>query len=202
MMVGWYSFAGSYYTTYAALDWYSKDSVVTMELLNITFFHILESLVLFYCYLINRHYPTEFNIKSEILLASTLNIVFNNMLEFSSFYNTNDSCFLGLFHYNSFGDIVRLLGFILVLYIVTKKSDQYFPLPFTWIFKDLSKFIFEPTCIKVYRHYLIAKEPEGLLGFIIRSSPFGEDHQYLRESQQRQSQSRRSRLRAGNLLAP
>ena len=33
-----------------------------------------------------------------------------------------------------------------------------FPLPFTWIFRDLSKFIFEPYCVKVFRNYLKQEE--------------------------------------------
>ena len=33
-----------------------------------------------------------------------------------------------------------------------------FPLPFTWIFRDLSKFIFEPICVKIFRKYLEKEE--------------------------------------------
>jgi len=37
-----------------------------------------------------------------------------------------------------------------------------FPLPFTWIFRDLSKFIFEPYCVHVFRKYLKEKEKASL----------------------------------------
>jgi len=161
MLVSTFAMSSQYYTMYAAFDWYSPDSVVAMEIYNVTFFHILESLLLLLCFVINRHYPREFNIKSEILLAALLSIVFSNGIEFSSFNNQSDSCVFGLLHFNTVGDLFRSLGFVAVLYYLTKKSNQYFPLPFTWIFKDLSKFIFEPTCIKVYQQYLSEKEPAG-----------------------------------------
>ena len=54
--------------------------------------------------------------------------------------------------------LVRAVTFISVLTFLTRKTKDFFPLPFTWIFKDLSKFIFEPMCLKVFRDYLDEKE--------------------------------------------
>ena len=68
------------------------------------------------------------------------------------------TCIMGIFTSNAFGDLLRLFAFFLSLMICTKKCYGLFPLPFTWIFRDLSKFIFEPVCVKVFRKYLEQKE--------------------------------------------
>ena len=47
----------------------------------------------------------------------------------------------------------------------TRKCWAFFPLPFTWILKDFSKFIFEPLCVEVFKEYLEKKEPESILLF-------------------------------------
>jgi hypothetical protein len=91
----------------------------------------------------------------------------NNLLEgFSAFHfdtsEASESCVFGIWHYNTISDVFRCISFAIVLWYLTKKSTmQYFPLPFTWIFKDLSKFIFEPTCIKVFQNYLQHEEPDS-----------------------------------------
>jgi len=56
-----------------------------------------------------------------------------------------------------------------------------FPLPFTWIFKDLSKFIFEPMCVKIFKNYLekAEKGKSEYLDEIMRI--------YLRNTQYRKS---------------
>lgn len=157
-------FTGDYfYTFYRTLDWYSGDSVVAMTIFNLTYYHMVESLILLVCYVAHRHYPQEFNIKGEILLVSIISWIFNNHLEIYSVINAQnkDKCMFGLLDFNAVGDIIRALGFVTALSYVTHRSMFYFPLPFTWIFKDLSKFIFEPTCIKVFRMYLEKKEPDG-----------------------------------------
>lgn len=75
-----------------------------------------------------------------------------------SLINNTTYCVFGIFSAKAVGDICRSLSFIATLYFVTINSSQMFPLPFTWIFRDLSKFIFEPMCVKVFRDYLKAKE--------------------------------------------
>ena len=67
-------------------------------------------------------------------------------------------CFLGILTIKGFGDILLSLVFIFALYYFTRKSVSVFPLPFTWIFEDLSKFIFEPMCVRIFAKYLKDKE--------------------------------------------
>jgi hypothetical protein len=52
----------------------------------------------------------------------------------------------------------RAFTFVFFLFWFTRKCTDEFPLPFTWIFKDLSKFIFEPMCVQIFRRYLEEKE--------------------------------------------
>jgi hypothetical protein len=51
-----------------------------------------------------------------------------------------------------------MVAFMGSLLYCTRKCYGLFPLPFTWIFRDLSKFIFEPVCLRVFRKYLVEKE--------------------------------------------
>lgn len=167
-----FTLISSYYTTlYPSLDWYVPHDTAASgtNVVNLTFFHIFESLSLLLCFAYHRHYPKEFNIKSEIVIAGLSNIITNNLLEgFSAFHYDSDSatesCILGIWHYNTVADLTRCITFASVLWYLTSKSTmQYFPLPFTWIFKDLSKFIFEPTCIKVFQQYLEQEERDSRL---------------------------------------
>ena len=51
-----------------------------------------------------------------------------------------------------------MLSFFVSLMYCTRKCYGLFPLPFTWIFRDFSKFIFEPLCLSVFRNYLYKVE--------------------------------------------
>lgn len=77
-------------------------------------------------------------------------------------HDDDQFCLFYIYTVNGFGDILRALGFVLVLHFLTRHPHNMFPLPFTWIFKDLSKFILEPYCIKVFRRYLKEEESDKL----------------------------------------
>lgn len=149
---------------YDSLDWYDPNYVWMYTIVNSTYYHVLESLVLISCFMIHRNYPKEFNITQEVLWGAILDYSFNNHLQYQMLSNqaSGDGCMFDMLHYNAVNDCIRALGFVIVLWRLTNKSGDYFPLPFTWIFKDLSKFIFEHTCIKVFREYLVKKEPTEL----------------------------------------
>lgn len=91
-------------------------------------------------------------------------------------------CVLGIFTLNGMGDILRALAYLGSLIYCTRKCYGLFPLPFTWIFRDLSKFIFEPLCVKVFRKYLNEKEEgkseylEEIMRIYLRSFKEGESH--------------------------
>ena len=70
-------------------------------------------------------------------------------------------CLLGLFNLAAFGEIVRSCSFILTLYALTRRSKSTSPLPYSWVFEDLSKFIFEPTCLQVFVDYLEQRESKS-----------------------------------------
>lgn len=155
----------TYYTMYRSLDWYEPKVVDAYNFMNQTYFHILEAIVLLLCYIKHRHYPKEFNITQEILWATLLNYLFNNHFEYLTMVDggRDNGCVFGLIHFSALSDCVKALGFVIVLWYLTNKSDNYFPLPFTWIFKDLSKFIFEQNCLRVFRDYLMKKEPQEVV---------------------------------------
>lgn len=85
--------------------------------------------------------------------------------------NPSDRCVLG-FTIAGFGELLRTLGFSVVLHLCTKKCWAFFPLPFTWIFKDFSKFIFEPICVEVFKNYLEEKEPQSNQKIILETHAF------------------------------
>lgn len=86
-------------------------------------------------------------------------MVINNNMDNSG---SQETCWLGIVTKNAFGDILRTISFFVALMSCTRKCSGLFPLPFTWIFRDLSKFLFEPVCVKVFRHYLLEKEKDKI----------------------------------------
>lgn len=165
--------SSNYYTMYRSLDWYEPSAVISYKFTNQTYYHIIEALILLYCYVKHRHYPKEFNITQEIFWATMMNYLFNNHFEYLTIVDSGNEngCVMGIIHFRALTDCIKALGFVVVLWYLTNKSDNYFPLPFTWIFKDLSKFIFEQTCLKVFRDYLAAKEPNGMLDSCRNDTP-------------------------------
>jgi hypothetical protein len=108
-----------------------------------------------------RNYPKEFAISREISLSFAINYIINwyyALLVTSNKITTEKHCILGFFTPKGLGDMLRCFTFVFFLWWYTRKCTDEFPLPFTWIFKDLSKFIFEPMCVKIFRKYLEEKE--------------------------------------------
>lgn len=99
---------------------------------------------------------------------------------------TQTSCTFGLMTSKGLTDLLRALIFVVSLAWYTRKTYALFPLPFTWIFRDLSKFIFDPTCVSLFRKYLQEKEPKSCehLDQIMRI--------YLRSFNQSQKASKRN----------
>jgi hypothetical protein len=58
-------------------------------------------------------------------------------------------------------NMFRMLCFSLYMQFISQHCFFYFPLPFAWIFRDFSKFIFEPYCIRIFESYLQEREPES-----------------------------------------
>ena len=104
------------------------------------------------------------------MLGSTLHFMINwyyEMVINENIFNQEfkpdyQRCVMGLYTTCAFGDILRMVAFYSTLLINTRKCSGLFPLPFTWIFRDLSKFIFEPMCVDVFRKYLMEKERDKL----------------------------------------
>ena len=104
-----------------------------------------------------RNYPKEFAISREISFSFVVNYIVNwyyAMFVTSGVISNQNICIFGLFTPKGVGDIERALTFVFFLFWFTRKCSDEFPLPFTWIFKDLSKFIFEPMCVQIFRRYL------------------------------------------------
>lgn len=75
--------------------------------------------------------------------------------------NPRDVCVLWTYNLLSIGEVVRSCSFVISLYVLTRKSTEYFPFPFSWVFVDLTKFIFEPMCLQIFTKYLDKKEPKS-----------------------------------------
>jgi hypothetical protein len=58
-------------------------------------------------------------------------------------------------------NMFRMLCFALYMRYISQHCFFYFPLPFAWIFRDFSKFIFEPYCIRIFEAFLQEREPES-----------------------------------------
>jgi hypothetical protein len=77
--------------------------------------------------------------------------------------NTLTKCFLGQYSMVFVLNMFRMLCFFLYMQYISRHCFFYFPLPFAWIFRDFSKFIFEPYCIRIFESYLQEREPESRL---------------------------------------
>lgn len=170
-----YFLSDYYLTDNFALDWYSPKAKEIYGFTSFTFIRIAENFILIMCsyvhrYLrLSRNYPEELNISQEInsvllvnyLLSVYFEVINNenlNSMFSSSTHSLKNTCFLGLFNMLSVGEMFRTCAFIVSLFMLTYKSSVVFPLPFMWVFKDLSKFIFEPICLKIFMDYLEAKD--------------------------------------------
>lgn len=151
-------------TGFPLLDWYSgnleRKSNILNKILTPTSLHIVETTGLFWCLYTHRHFPSQFSLFGELLANLIVTLLLNWFTDLETIYThmsvNGQKCF-GFITLEALIDICRATSFIIIGYIITKK--KYSPAPFTWVFDDFSKFIFEPTCIKVFMKYLQKKEP-------------------------------------------
>lgn len=153
-------------TGYPSLDWYGKNeksqelsTFVTKSLLG-SDLRILELLVMLFSFYIHRHFPEEFTLRLEIkvniIVAWIIDWVVNVVYGIRE-TTEPDLCLLGLWS-NSFIDLFRCFTLIGILYWVSASNFQNFPLPFSWVFEDFSKFVFEPRCMGLFLKYVKEKE--------------------------------------------
>lgn len=151
-----------YITDNVAYDWFDKQGSNLYKVINFTYIRILENFILLFGAYIHRNYPKELNIAQEIKLILVCNWALTAYFELLPQKDGQKAyCFLGLYNYFALGEIIRSCMFILALFVLTYSSTGSFPLPFTWVFNDLTKFIFEPTCLSAFIRYLEIKEPES-----------------------------------------
>lgn len=175
-----------YTTGYASLDSYLSGSTIGYTISNPTFLHIAEVSLLFGSLFLLRKYPNEFMIKQELLFSLVVSLVcsFGAELTYNNrgFGGSIQSCFLWTFTTQYLLILLRGVAFAAFMFYLSKRCLFYFPLPFAWIFKDFSKFIFEPYCIRIFEAYLVQKEPNSRLDTNIRCGLLREDHGELSRS--------------------
>ena len=150
-------------TGYPSLDWYgSENSLFVRWFVSTSSLHAAEILIMIFSYYIHRNFPKEFSLSKELLLNLVTGWVINHIIDFSNAFRSNSNisrCVFQVLHGDAGIDILRCLMFLIIIYATTISSFTYFPLPFTWVFEDFSKFIFEPKCVRVFIKYLNTKEP-------------------------------------------
>lgn len=160
-------------TGFSSLDIYRHADQDWYILLNPTFLEIFEGIVLLICFYVLRYsflirnYPKEFLIKQEILFSLIcsviLNLITENTFNNPGFSSSTTNCLLGLMTLPYFLNLLRAALFTSYLASIGKQATFYFPYPFMWIFRDFSKFVFEPYCIRVFEGYLCSREPQSSL---------------------------------------
>lgn len=127
--------------------------------------HIFEVVVMFFGFYVHRHFPAEFSLSKEILLNLLMGWTVDWVTTLSNALSPMDNenpCIMHTLTISAVIDLMRCFTFVTIIYIITIKSFAPFPLPFTWVFRDFTKFIFEPQCVSVFLRYLKAKEPNKL----------------------------------------
>lgn len=160
----------SFVTGYSSLDWYAEGmndnlSNFWLGLCSGASLHIFEVIVMFFGFYVHRNFPAEFSLSKEILLNLLMGWAVNWVTSLSNALSPMDNenpCILGTLTISAVLDLMRCFTFVTIIYIITIKSFAPFPLPFTWVFRDFTKFIFEPQCVSVFLRYLKAKEPNKL----------------------------------------
>lgn len=160
-------------TGFSSLDIYRANNQNWYFIFNLTLIEIVENCVLLLCFYVLRYfplirnYPREFLIKQEILFSLVcsvlINIVSENTFNNVGFFKSKKGCFLDLVTWPYALNLLRAILFIGYLSLITRQATFYFPYPFMWIFRDFSKFIFEPYCIRVFEGYLANREPQSRL---------------------------------------
>lgn len=111
-------------------------------------------------HLLTSNYPRQMNITREFVWVLGINWTLCAYFEIVNRWPAaRDACAFGLFNALSLGEVIRSCGIICLLYCLTYKNLTAPKTTFSWIFKDLSKFIFEPTCYITFLKYLAKKEP-------------------------------------------
>lgn len=157
-------------TGYPTLDWYkphkehdSTSAKWSYSVLSGTSLHIVEMGALFFSFYIHRHFPKEFSLSTEMILNMISGWFFNSVLDVANALKTapHKQLFIfDAFRLDAVVDLLRCFTFIVIIYVVTMRTFSFFPLPFTWVFRDFSKFLFEPQCISVFLQYLREREPD------------------------------------------
>lgn len=157
---------------YPSMDWFQAIGEgegirkLWSVLLSPTVLHMIELSIMITCFYVNRNFPAEYSITQEVGLNLLIAWLMNTGFDFLNTFKRGDQ--LGdagcgvLFRVESIFDFARAYSFVLILHVISRNSFSYFPLPFTWIFNDLSKFIFEPICFDIFAKYLKEKEPSHL----------------------------------------
>lgn len=153
-------------TGYSSLDWYSSDPpILVRALVTATTLHVFEICIMFFSFYIHRVFPKEFSLTRELVLNLMAGWVTNTLVNvFNAFRSQRKipRCEFDTIHGDFAIDLLRATLLIVIIYITTISSFTYFPLPYTWVFEDFSKFLFEPQCVRVFLNYLKVKEPSKL----------------------------------------
>lgn len=100
------------------------------------------------------------NITQEFVWVLAINWTLSGYFEaVNRWPPARDACLLGLFNALSFGEVVRSTAIVCLLYCLTFNCLAEPKTSYSWIFRDLSKFIYEPTCYLTFLKYLAKKEP-------------------------------------------
>lgn len=159
-----YVLSGIYITDNFSYDWYVPGHSDYYKIINFTYMRVLENFVLLACSWLHRNYPPELNISLEINYVMWSNWAISTYFEIlNRLPRGRTACIGGMFNLVSFGEMVRSCTFIGFMFSLTYNATTDFPLPFVWVFSDLSKFIFEPMCLKVFMNYLAKRDPESRL---------------------------------------
>lgn len=162
LLIGICTLMSDYYITdNLAYDWFYSKSVDLYTIFNFTYIRIIENFLLIFGVYIHRNYPRELNISQEMIIVLIFNWTLAAYYEFLPHVDPFKEGCVFIYNWFSFGEIVRSCLFIVTLYLLTYNSTTTFPLPFSWVFNDISKFIFEPSCLEVYMRYLEVKDPAG-----------------------------------------
>ena len=110
--------------------------------INYTWMHIFELILLTFCILVHKNYPREFGMIKELAIFSVVVFCTSMLFEYGNKYMTDDANHCWLITADGWLNLVRNILFqVICVWMPVRSSSSMFPLPFTWVLKDFTAFI-------------------------------------------------------------
>ena len=151
-------FEGGFAMFYPSIIWYCPTVVRTYKLMNTGFFSILEIIALTGCFLVLRHFPSNFGVKKEAIAMCVVCICCTSIVNFLNPFNmgVNANCnqsFPPYFTHQFFFEYIRLLSLVGTIFYFNRPLPMVPPPP-TRMLDCFKVFMASPICVRAFTAFV------------------------------------------------